>query len=292
MLNPTHLRAFHAVATEGSFSRAARALNVGQPTLSAQVKALEETYGVRLFDRRGRGVVLTELGRALADVSTRIETLRDQAEALLSGAQNLARGTLAVGADSPRHAMELCAGLKQRHPGLQVRISMGNRDGVLASLTDYRVDVALLSNVPVEDRLFALPYRRSPLAVVVRRDHPLAGHKRLRLAQLLSHEIVVRERPSITREVFERAVAKAGLDFPAALEIETREAVREAVLAGLGASVVVTAEHEEHADLRLISLEADRLDVAEYVVCLRARRRLATIRAFLELASDMAGDAG
>ncbi len=292
MLNPTHLRAFHAVAAEGSFSRAARALNVGQPTLSAQVKALEETYGVRLFERRGRGVALTDLGRALADVSTRIETLRDQAEAMLSGAQNVARGTLAVGADSPRHAMELCAALKQRHPGLQVRISMGNRDSVLASLVDYRVDVALLSNVPIEDRLHAVPYRRSPLAAVARRDHPLAEFKRLRLEELLSHPLVVRERPSITREVFERAVAKTGLEFPAALEIETREAVREAVLAGLGVSVVVTAEHEEHKNLRLIALEADALDVAEYVVCLRARRRLATIRAFLDLASEMAAETG
>ena len=292
MVNPTHLRAFHAVAVEGNFSRAARALNVGQPTLSAQVKALEETYGVRLFDRRGRGVVLTDLGRGLADVTTRIETLRDQAEAMLSGAQNVARGTLAVGADSPRHAMELCAALKQRHPDLRVRISMGNRDGVLASLVDYRVDVALLSNVPIEDRLHAVPFRRSPLAVVVRRDHPLAEQKHLRLDRLLSHTLVVRESPSITREVFERAVAKAGLDFPAALEIETREAVREAVLAGLGVSVVVAAEHEEHTDLRLIALQADALDVTEYVVCLRARRRLATIRAFLDLAAEMAAETG
>ena len=287
MLNLTHIRAFHAVASEGSFSRASRALNVGQPTLSAQVKALEENYGVRLFDRRGRGVQLTDLGRRLVDLTTRMDSLHEQAEAVLSGARDLARGSLAVGADSPRHAMELCAALKRRHSGVQLKISVGNRDTVLANLIDYRADVALLSNVPIEDRLHAVPYRVSPLAAVAHRDHPLARKDAVGLRELLQHDLVMRERPSITRDVFERAVGRAGLPFPQALEIETREAVREAVLAGLGASVVVASEHEPHEDLRLVALAEDGLEVTEFVVCLRARHRLATIRAFLELAREM-----
>lgn len=288
MINVTHLRAFHAVATEGSFSKAARALNVGQPTLSSQVKALEAGYGVRLFDRRGRGVQLTDLGRSLAEVTNRLTSLQEEAEALLSGAENLAHGTLTVGADSPGDAMDLLAGLRARHPGLGLRITMGNMESVLADLRDYRVDTALLSNVPIDNQLHAVPFRRAPLVLVARRDHALAGRERVNMMDLAGHPMVLRERRSVTRDLFERAATRAGLALNNVLEVESREAVRAAVIAGLGAGVVIASEHEPHMDLVTIPLGSSPIDVTEYAVCLRGRRRLANIRAFLELAGEMA----
>src|ERR687884_691949 len=98
-MNHAGLRAFHAVATEGSFTRAAAALNVTQPTLSAQVKGLEERYGAALFVRRGRGIALTELGEALLEISRRLFALEEQAGELLARARELAVGHLRLGAD-------------------------------------------------------------------------------------------------------------------------------------------------------------------------------------------------
>ena len=292
MINVTHLRAFHAVATEGSFSKAARALNVGQPTLSSQVKALEAGYGVRLFDRRGRGVQLTDLGRSLAEVTNRLTALQEEAETLLSGAENLAHGTLTVGADSPGDAMDLLAGLRTRYPRLGLRITMGNMESVLADLRDYRVDAALLSNVPIDNQLHALPFRRAPLVLVVRRDHALAKRDGINLMDLAGHALVLRERRSVTRDLFERAALRAGLALTDILEVESREAVRAAVIAGLGAGIVIASEHEAHADLVTLPLGPSAIEVTEYAVCLRGRRRLATIRAFLELAAELSNATG
>src|SRR5215469_13403644 len=94
-----NLRAFHAVASHGSFTRAARSLGVTQPTLSAQVKALEEDYGVALFDRRGRGIVATPLGEQLLEITRRMFVLEDEAGELLARAHDLTTGRLRVGAD-------------------------------------------------------------------------------------------------------------------------------------------------------------------------------------------------
>src|SRR5690349_23020297 len=104
-MNHTALRAFHAVATEGSFTRAAAALRLTQPTLSAQVKALEAEYGAALFVRRARGIAPTELGTALLEVTRRLFALEEQARELLGAARELTIGQLRLGADSPFHVM-------------------------------------------------------------------------------------------------------------------------------------------------------------------------------------------
>src|SRR5215471_21137749 len=95
-----NLRAFHAVASHGSFTRAAEGLGVTQPTLSAQVKALEETYGIQLFDRRGRGIATTELGRSLLEITRRYFGLEAEAAQLLAETRGLRSGHLRVGADA------------------------------------------------------------------------------------------------------------------------------------------------------------------------------------------------
>lgn len=96
-MNNTQLKAFHAVAESGSYTGASRLLHVTQPTLSVQVKALEKSYGVRLFERRGRGVDLTELGRGLLDITRRLYALQSDAEQYLSAAHSLTTGQLRVG---------------------------------------------------------------------------------------------------------------------------------------------------------------------------------------------------
>src|SRR5262245_66387730 len=101
-MTPTQLRAFHLVAESGSFSAAARASGLSQPNLSSQVTALEQAYGVRLFDRRGRSVSPTETGRQLHGITTRLFAVQDEARALLACEQALTRGHLRIAADSAR----------------------------------------------------------------------------------------------------------------------------------------------------------------------------------------------
>ena len=106
-MNYLHLRAFHAVATHGSFTRAAAALNVTQPTVSDQIKVLENRYEVKLFERHSRRVALTELGRALYDVTRRQFKLEADAEQLMLTAKGLTHGRLRVAAGAPHLVIPL-----------------------------------------------------------------------------------------------------------------------------------------------------------------------------------------
>jgi len=130
------LRAFHAVATAGGFTRAAARLGVTQPTLSGQVKALEESYGVVLIERRGRQARLTELGEALVALTRRIFGLTEEAEQLLAAARGLERGHLRVGADAPYHILASLSRFVQRYPKLRLSLSVGNSETLIRDLLD------------------------------------------------------------------------------------------------------------------------------------------------------------
>src|ERR1044072_6574830 len=111
----TGLKAFQLVAQAGSFTKAARAGHVSQPTISAQVRALEDAHGARLSDRHGRAVSLTPLGPRIAEIPTRLFGAEEEANALLSGARTLVTWHMRIAAERAAHAMPLLAELKRRH---------------------------------------------------------------------------------------------------------------------------------------------------------------------------------
>jgi DNA-binding transcriptional LysR family regulator len=125
-MNIAQLRAFHAVAVAGGFTRAAARLGVTQPTLSAQVKALEESYGVELIERRGRQLALTEIGAGLLEITRRVFGLTEEAEQLLAAARGLERGHLRIGADAPYHILPAVAAFTKRYPKLRLSLTVGN----------------------------------------------------------------------------------------------------------------------------------------------------------------------
>lgn len=277
------LRAFHAVATEGSFTVAAQSLGVTQPTLSAQVKALEESYGVALFDRRGRGIVATTLGEQLLEITRRLFLLEEEANELLARARTLTTGHLRVGADGPYHVLPFLAAFAERHPAVHISLAIGNSEAVLESLLHYRADVAVIADIADDPRLERILCAENRLVVFVPRRHPWAGRRSIRLGDLRDQPIVLRELGSTTRRLFEHAIARAKIKTRVVMEIESREAVREAVAAGLGIGVVSEAEFGH--DDRLVAVPVADADLAtrEYVVCLRERRNLRIVSAFLEL---------
>ena len=287
-MNPTWLRAFDAVARERSFTRAAAAAGVSQPTLSSQVRALERAYAVRLFERRGRGIALTELGERLFAVSSRLEAVAAEAEAVLAGSRALAAGLLRVAADNAFHAMPILAELRRRHAGLTFRLAIGNSAEVLQRVLDDEVDVAVTAKIAPDRRLDAVTLRRDRLVLFVPTTHAWAKRGRVRLADLAGQSVVLRERGSFTREVFERALGEAGIALGAATEIETREGVREAVAAGFGIGAVFESEFGTDRRFRALEVADAALGVGEYAFCLRARRALALVDAFMTIAAELA----
>ena len=288
-MNFLQLRAFHGVACAGSFTRAAERLHVTQPTLSGQVKELEQSFGVKLFERRGRGVATTELGNRLLAVTRQIFILEAEAELLLAGAQALARGRLRVGADSPYLVLPLLAVLQRRFPGIDLSISFGNSQEVLRSLVEERSDVAILPDVRKEPRLFARPFRRDRLVVFVERGHAWARRRSVQLRDLAGERLLLREIGSTTRAIVERAMKQARVKPRETLEIGSREAVREAVAAGLGVGVVAESEFGHDDRLHKLEVRGGALQATEYAVCLKAKREEPAVAAFFEVLAESSG---
>ncbi len=290
-INHIHLRAFHAVAAEGGFSRAAAARHVSQPTLSGQVRALEERYGVKLFERRGRGVELTDLGRALFDITRRVFAQELEAEQLLAAARGLTGGMLRVGADAPYNVIPMLAALNRRYPGVQLSLTFGNTEKVLDDLLRRRCDVAVVPDLAPDERLHAVPFRRDRLVVFVERGHPWAARRSIRLAELSGQRLILRERGSNTRAVFERSLKDADVSLGETLEIGSREAAREAVATGLGVGVVFESEFGHDDRLHMLTLRDTTLEAVEYAACLADRRAVRTVRAFFDLLKEQAAGA-
>ena len=289
-MNYTQLRAFHAVAQAGSYTRASQVLHVTQPTLSSQVKTLEESYGVCLFERRGRGIELTDLGRGLLDITRRLYTLETDSERFLSAARSLSSGQLRVGADAPYHVIQLLAIFNRRHPGIQLSFSFGNSNQVLNDLRERRTEVALLAEPKPDPQIYAIPVRKDRLIAFVDRDHTWARRRSVKLEELAQERIVLRETGSITRAIFERALERNDIQLETTLEIGSREAVREAVASGLGVGIVFESEFGRDSRVHALSLRGARLEAVEYAACLEDRRPLRVVRAFFDLARETQPD--
>ena len=285
-MNHSQLRAFHAVANEGSFTRAANLLRVSQPTLSAHVRQLEEGYGVDLFERRGRSVHLTEFGASLKEITTRYFNTEREIETLLARAKDLLRGRLRIAADSPFYMLSVLSTYARRYPAVRQSFTFGNSERVLAALLKGECDVAFLPELQVDERLHALPFFRDSLVTVVSSDHPWAQQRRVQLTDLAAETVLLRERGSQTLAVFERALESAGVRLKHTIQLGSREAVREAAANGLGVGIINKGEIGQDERLRALTISKADLGLTEYLACLKARRSTPEIAALFEMAAD------
>lgn len=285
-INLPQLKSFHYVATEGSFTKASRFMNVTQPTVSAQVRLLEETYGVRLFERKGRNVHLTHLGEELHLITSRLFGLQHDAEDLLEGARALENGHLVVGGDSPHSALPLIGHFRERYENIGLSLSVGNAEEALNDLYDFKTDVAVLGNVKGDPRLIAQPLLQMNLVCFVHKNHEWAKRKHISVYELENQPLVLRHKGSLTRRVFNETMERMSVTPNVIMEISSREAVREAVANGIGIGIVL--ENETGVDTRVVTIPFNnvKMDITEYVVCLKERARLRVVRAFMDLAKE------
>ncbi|MCF8483552.1 MAG: LysR family transcriptional regulator [Rhodospirillum sp.] len=283
----TQLRAFHAVATTGGFTKAAESLNVTQPTISGQVRDLEQTYEIQLFHRRGRSVDLTETGHRLYVVTQRLAAVEEEAREILDESRNLTGGVVRLGGDAPHHALPLVAAFRRRHPGVSVSLSIDNTDSLTRELLAYRIDIAVLCNPRVDPALHYLPLRTDPMVALCPAEHPwvVENATGLPLSAFAKEVLVLREAGSETRRVAERVLDAAGVVPRDRVEVATREGVHEAVAQGLGVGLVSSAEvsHDSRVVALRLALAQEGVEASftECVVCLQDQRRRAAVKAFL-----------
>ncbi|MSP67440.1 MAG: LysR family transcriptional regulator [Alphaproteobacteria bacterium] len=286
-MSPTQARAFHAVATAGSFTAAARKLGVSQPTITTQVKELETHYGVELFHRHGRGVRLTATGHELLAFVHRMQQHQQDAIGYLQAVQGLSTGALRIGTYSPHDAIDLVAALQRRHPGLDLSVSFGNSRQLEAGLIDHHLDVAVFGCRGQRAEFHVLPYRRPRLVVVVGRTHPWSRRRSVSLRELADQPLVVREPGSEARRAFEEASERLGVLPRTAIEIASREGVLAAVARGMGAAVIFDEGPIPPDLVAKVAIRGAPIVTEVDVVCLAERRTNRIIAAFFDLAQAM-----
>lgn len=282
----TQLKAFHAVAVHGSFTKAAERLFLTQPAISDQVRKLEERFGVLLFHRNKRSVRLTDLGERLLSITQRLFVIEDEAQELLHDSRALQTGSLILAVDAPVHVLPQIARFCERYPGISVKIETGNTDESLFRLFNYQADLALLGRDVSDERLISLPLRNDPMVAFVSHNHPWADRESICLADLHDTPLVLREIGSVTRQTLEEEMAQAGFSIRPAIQVEGREAAREAVVVGIGVGVVSAAEFGADSRVCALPITDCTRRLTETLVCLREQSSRRVVATFLEMVRE------
>jgi LysR family transcriptional regulator, low CO2-responsive transcriptional regulator len=288
------LRTFRAVAEQLSFSAAASELNLSQPSVSYQVKELEEALGVMLLDRLGKRVQLTEAGAILSDYAQRTLNLLDEAMLVMDQLRGIERGSLRVGASTTVgiYLIPLALGAYKRlHPNLAISLEIGARSQLESRLRSAALDLAVMTPPHEDPDLEATPFLDDELVMVVPPGHPLAGRRGLRLGDFKHDSFLMREKGSGTRQAVEGAARSAAVSLKVGMELGSNGAIKHAVEAGLGVAVLsrhaIELERRE-GGLTVVEVAGFPIRRSWNVVRLRRRRLSGPVQGFLDLLS--AGD--
>ncbi len=238
------LRIFVAVAERQHITRAAEALNLTQSAVSSAVTTLEGRHGIALFDRVGRGIVLNQAGEAFFDEARAVLARVAAAEAALADLSGLQRGRLSIHASQTIASYWLpprLAAFHSRHPGIVLDVAMGNTAQVARAVAEGAAELGLVEGEVDDPVLSRSVIDHEHLCLIVGRNHPWASQPAAKPLDLTDTAWVLREPGSGTRSSFEAALAKRGLslaDLKVAMVLPGNEAVRSAVEAGAGATVI------------------------------------------------------
>lgn len=282
------LELLDAVARCGSFSRASTEVHLTQPAVSMQIKQLESTLGLPLFEHMGKEIRLTEAGRETLRSGQAVARELANLKQTLANLQGLKGGSLTVSVASTASvfAARLMALFRSLHPDVQLSLNVVNRETLLKHLSENTCDLVLMGTPPAGHHLDARPFMDNPLVIIAAARHPLAGAQHVSLNRLLEEPLVSREQGSGTRSALEKFLAERGLPFKPAMDMNKNEAIKQAVEAGLGVGLVslhtVQAELDS-GQLCVLDVEGFPLKRQWYLVQREGKRLSPAAEAFVDL---------
>lgn len=287
------LRVFEASARLGSFTRAAEELHMAQPTASVQLKKLSETVGVPLFEQVGKRMYLTDAGRRLYAGCQEVFRALMGVEESLAGLRGVESGRLrlAVSTTGMSFAPRLLAAFLERHPGVETAVQVHNRQTLVQRLGDNEDDLYVFADAPEMEEVVAQELLPNPLVVLARDDHPLARARNIPFARLAEEPLILREEGSGTRRIAMRLFRERGLAPKVRMELGTNEAIKEAILAGLGVAILsryTFGLDPESSRYVCLDVEGFPLENHWYLVYPAGKQLSAVARAFLDFARSEA----
>ncbi|OON60308.1 LysR family transcriptional regulator [Massilia sp. KIM] len=281
------LRLFLSFTEHMSVTATARACHVTQPTVSMQLRELAEAVGMPLYEQIGKRMHLTAAGEALARTARAMVDEWSAFEQEMDAMKGLARGRLRLAVVStakyfvPRLLGSFCAS----HPDIEIALEVLNRDGVVGRLRENRDDLYIMSIPPDDLELERHAFLPNPLEVVAAASHPLAREKRIALERLAPLRFILRERGSGTRLACDRHFRELGFTPDVRLELGSTEAIKQAVAAGMGLSVVsrhALPAHPEDEQLAVLDVEGFPVQSSWWTLYPKGKRLSPIAAVFLE----------
>lgn len=258
------LQVFHTVARLLSFTKAAEELHMTQPAVTFQVRQLEEQFNTRLFDRTHNRISLTEAGRRVYECAEQIFELYAKMDNSVRELTGDVSGVLILGASTTiaEYMLPVLLGdFKDEYPDVAIRLKVANTDGIVSQVENNTIDLGVVE-APVNNKnLVVEECRTDHLVLIVPPGHELANEQVVPIGKICDYPFICREEGSGTREVMLESMHEVGLnpsDLNIAMELGSLEAIKGAVEAGMGISIISSATIQK--ELKLGTLVAIKTD--------------------------------
>ncbi|MFZ5590465.1 MAG: selenium metabolism-associated LysR family transcriptional regulator [Bacillota bacterium] len=294
-MNLYQFHIFKTVADKKSFSGAAQALFISQPAVSMHIKSLEDHFGTRLFDRNTQQVTITEAGRILYEYVEKILLLLDEAEKDISALTGCIRGTLSVGASFTlgEYVIPQVLGcFKKQHPQVRALLKVTNTEQIVKLVLEQALDLGLVESRVDNFELIAKPFMKDELIVLLPVDHPLAGKEFILIDELVALPFILREQGSGTRKITEDRLKEAGINLSelnVVMELGSTEAVKEAVEAGFGATIISKWAVQKELKLgTLVAVKVKEVSLVRkfYVIYNKNKSQTSVVKEFISFLSS------
>ncbi|AEA80655.1 transcriptional regulator, LysR family [Candidatus Pelagibacter sp. IMCC9063] len=281
-MNYTQIRSFNAVTKHRSFTKAAKILSVSQSAISEQVKSVESRFKIKLFIRNGSGILLTDYGKKLYDITKDIDDIHEQALNLLKSSNRLTSGTLNIGTVAPIHLMPILSKFSKKFPKINCNIVFGNSVQIKEKLLRKEIDIGILADINDQSQLYSKPLVRDKLLLFASIKNTISKTKSISFKDIVNETFIVREKGSQTRALVERELLHLGIKKKL-YTIGSREGIFEAVKNNMGVGFVYSTEKINLPKVNFVKLTNTNFYATEYVCCLTKRYDFNAIKAFFDI---------
>jgi DNA-binding transcriptional LysR family regulator len=280
-----------ALARTGKFSRAAEDLGISQPSVSTQVQSFEELCRTRVFIRDGHNVrVAPSAMELIAKIRITLKCVQEVDRAI-TDTTSLNKGTISIGFSAHRLVMPILTAFVRQFPALRLTTRGGPSQELADAVARGELDVAAISQVAPDSRFSSLRLHQSRIAIYGRKGNPLLEKGKLTLADLDGQDMVLWNKASGTRTLFEDAAIKEGIKLRPVLEVATLDVAYAAAAAGIGLAVSIEGEVSPDDHIDVVPLVEPELAIGHYLITLPECRDHAAVQAFFDIAKDHLAEA-
>jgi DNA-binding transcriptional LysR family regulator len=292
-MNFNQLRIFYSVAKNKSVTLAAKELYLTQPAVSIQIHLLEDDYGVKLFNRSGKGITTTEEGNLLFSYAEKILNLSDETDEALRQIKSLERGKVKIGAGRTIGAYylpQLFESFTLKYPNIGIQMDIGSSSQVIEGILSFRNDIGFIGTDYFNKNLVVIPFTKDRLVLITPPDHELTHKKVISYKDLSGQKMIMREKGSGTRELIENELVNRKVSTETIMELGSNEAIKHAVEAGLGISIISNNVIKREKDLGRVKILhfSNNQDIIMniYIVYHKDKHLSPLLKSFLNIAKE------